>query len=102
MVRLFLSVLVFLFSISLTSCAAYERAERRAFLKYGVCDTICDYKVGFSTSNELSPTECSCYSPNTRGNDLYPWNGMKIIKCTPDCRTIAMDIIKSKLKHDID
>jgi len=83
--------------IFLSSCAAYERAERKAWLEHGDCSTVCDYVQGYmSTSYKLSPTQCRCYTPQLRdfnaGRRIQLDDPEVVITCTPDCKTKALSI----------
>jgi len=81
----------------LSSCAAYQRAEKAAWYKHGACATICDYEQNYmSTSYTLNPTQCRCYTPQLRdfneGRLIKLDSPEGVITCEPDCKTVAAKI----------
>jgi hypothetical protein len=85
--------------LCLGSCAYIEKKETEAYVKYGSCSVVCDYKMNSMTSNNtINDHECTCSSAAAR-----EFNSMHILPldppnvrviCHPDCKTVSEMIIQ--------
>ncbi len=89
----------YLIIVFLSGCAFIEKKETEAYIKYGSCSVICDYKMNaMSSSYTINDHECSCSSSASRGFNaqhvlpLDPVNSH--IVCKPDCKYVADLIIE--------
>lgn len=92
-----MAIRALLIALTLSGCAAFRAAEKRAWEKDGDCAVICDYVQGYmSTAIQTGPNSCHCHTPQlasfNEGRLIALDSPEAEVECKPDCKTEAAKI----------